>query len=203
MLRSVALRASRRVRPVLLATGLGCLQGCTPAEGLCVWLQGLALAQQQRGFADKAVATEFNWDAMTDLIHSDEGKRELQTLRLTYLDISQRLRSLAQVRAVRPLPGPRGPAPAVWELHRASSTAPAPTPSSQSDVKVDWAAASKELDPSLVSGFKTALESERRHTGSAAPWPLHWRSAPAMQQRARRAPAARVDTHTLTRTHSR
>eukprot|EP00887_Chlorella_sp_A99_P004728 scaffold4.g4728.t1 len=54
---------------------------------------------QQRGFAEKAVAAEFDWDAFGSMIHSDEGKRELQTLRSTYLDIKQRLANLAKAPA--------------------------------------------------------------------------------------------------------
>lgn len=64
-------------------------------------LNGLAMQvfQQQRAFAEKAVAVEFDWDAFGSVIHSDEGKRELQTLRSTYLDIKQRLANLAKVGA--------------------------------------------------------------------------------------------------------
>jgi hypothetical protein len=53
-------------------------------------LQGLARIQQ-RAFADKAVATQVDWDAISNLVHSDEGKRELVSLRTTFLDIQSRL----------------------------------------------------------------------------------------------------------------
>lgn len=52
-----------------------------------------------RSFADaaKPAAADFDWDAFGALVHSDEGKRELQTLRSTYLDIKQRLGNMAKV----------------------------------------------------------------------------------------------------------
>ena len=58
-------------------------------------MQGLARVQQ-RSFAEKAVATEVDWDAISGLIHSDEGKRELVSLRTTFLDIQSRLASMSQ-----------------------------------------------------------------------------------------------------------
>jgi hypothetical protein len=64
-------------------------------------VQGAALAaQQQRGFAEAAVApTTTVWDDLSDLVTSDEGKRELATLRSTYVDIAQKLNSMAKVSA--------------------------------------------------------------------------------------------------------
>lgn len=61
-------------------------------------VQSLALAPQQRGVAEKAVAQEFNWDDIGAMVHSDEGRRELQALRSTYLDIQARLTNMARVR---------------------------------------------------------------------------------------------------------
>ncbi len=58
----------------------------------------LQAVQQQRGYADAAVATKANiWDELGELVTSDEGKRELATLRSTYADISQKLAKLAAV----------------------------------------------------------------------------------------------------------
>lgn len=57
--------------------------------------QGLAL-QQQRGFAEKAVAAQIDWDAVSSLVHSDEGKRELASLRSTFMDIQQRLQTMSK-----------------------------------------------------------------------------------------------------------
>ncbi|KAL4859752.1 Cytochrome P450 710A2 [Chlorella vulgaris] len=60
--------------------------------------RGSALAaQQQRGFAEAAVATQTSvWDELSDLVSSDEGKRELATLRSTYADIAHKLTSMAK-----------------------------------------------------------------------------------------------------------
>lgn len=58
-------------------------------------MQGLARTSQ-RSFAEKAVAVEVDWDAISRLIHSDEGKRELGSLRSTYSDIQARLSSMAK-----------------------------------------------------------------------------------------------------------
>lgn len=52
--------------------------------------------QQQRSFAEKAVVADFDWDAVAELVHSDEGKREITTLRSTYTDIKTRLETLAK-----------------------------------------------------------------------------------------------------------
>ena len=60
-------------------------------------VETLALQQQQRYFADKAVAVDMDWDSITALIHSDEGKREVTSLRSAYSDIKQRLETLAKV----------------------------------------------------------------------------------------------------------
>ena len=37
------------------------------------------------------------WDELSDLVSSDEGKRELATLRSTYSEISQKLAGMAKV----------------------------------------------------------------------------------------------------------
>jgi hypothetical protein len=58
-------------------------------------LQGLARVQQ-RAFADKAVATQVDWDAIGELVHSDDGKRELVSLRTTFLDIQSRLTGMTK-----------------------------------------------------------------------------------------------------------
>ena len=58
-------------------------------------MQGLPRTSQ-RSFAEKAVAVEADWDAIGGLVHSDEGKRELASLRSTYLDIQARLSSMAK-----------------------------------------------------------------------------------------------------------
>ncbi|KAG7675294.1 hypothetical protein Ndes2526B_g08165 [Nannochloris sp. 'desiccata'] len=51
---------------------------------------------QQRAFADKAVATQVDWDAISNLVHSDDGKRELVSLRTTFLDIQSRLSGMSK-----------------------------------------------------------------------------------------------------------
>jgi hypothetical protein len=58
-------------------------------------MQGLTRAQQ-RGFAEKAVAAEVDWDSINALVHSDEGKREMASLRSTFLDIQARLAGMAK-----------------------------------------------------------------------------------------------------------
>lgn len=77
----------------------------------------LQAVQQQRTYADAAVATKANiWDELGDLVTSDEGKRELATLRSTYTDIAQKLAKMAAVRAPQQLqcrPGSVG-----WGLGR-------------------------------------------------------------------------------------
>lgn len=135
----------------------------------------LQAVQQQRTYADAAVAAKANiWDELGDLVTSDEGKRELATLRSTYTDIAQKLAKMAAVRVPRQLqcrPGSQG-----WGLgwggrggttRSCSSRAPrACIPPhcfacSQDPEPINWAAWSKEIDPKLVQEFKQAYESER------------------------------------------
>lgn len=66
-------------------------------------LQGSALAaqQQQRCFAEAAVATETNiWDQLGELVTTDEGKRELAALRSTFSEINQKLAGMAKVGSI-------------------------------------------------------------------------------------------------------
>lgn len=53
--------------------------------------------QQQRSFAEKAVAAEVDWDAIGEMVQTDEGKRELAALRATYVDVRDKLDSMAKV----------------------------------------------------------------------------------------------------------
>ena len=75
---------------------LNCLH---PWKLIPFWLlltaQGFA-RQQTRAFAEKAVAAEVDWDSISALIHSDEGKRELASLRSTFFDIQSRLTGMAK-----------------------------------------------------------------------------------------------------------
>lgn len=49
-----------------------------------------------RSFAEKAVAKEMDWEALGEMIHSDEGKRELASLRSTFFDVHSKLSSTAK-----------------------------------------------------------------------------------------------------------
>jgi len=56
-----------------------------------------AVSAQSRGFAETAVATEqINFDELASNVYSDNGKREVQTLRSAYLDITQKLSQMKQ-----------------------------------------------------------------------------------------------------------
>lgn len=145
-------------------------------------VQALAL-QQQRAFAEKAVAADFDWDAVGELVHSEEGKREITALRGSYVDIRDRLENLAKVRAqeMRSV----GTAPAVcytaaaagvrrggaWHApgqsgaarpHSGASLPATCRRAAQDPGAINWATWKKEIDPALVDGFKRAFESEQR-----------------------------------------
>lgn len=63
------------------------------------------MQQQQRWFAEAAVAPQTTvWDQLSELVTSDEGKRELATLRSAYVDITQKLNKMAAVSPSRRLP---------------------------------------------------------------------------------------------------
>lgn len=53
--------------------------------------------QQQRLFAQAAVAPKLDWDSLEGQIASDEGKRDLASLRSTWIDVQQKFDSMAQV----------------------------------------------------------------------------------------------------------
>jgi hypothetical protein len=82
--------------------GLRCLVGPSlpvpislfPSTGVQAGLLG------RRGYAEKAVAgADLDWEALSSMVHSDEGKRELASLRTTFLDIKQRISTMSQVRS--------------------------------------------------------------------------------------------------------
>ena len=56
--------------------------------------------QQTRHFAEAAVAPKFDWDSLENSIASDEGKRDLASLRSTWIDVQQKFDSMSQVHAV-------------------------------------------------------------------------------------------------------
>ena len=78
-------------RPVLLVAAVA-----ATAEPSRCCLQGLSRAQQRGFAAEKAVAAEVDWDAINAMVHSDEGKRELASLRSSFLDIQARLSGMAK-----------------------------------------------------------------------------------------------------------
>ena len=55
------------------------------------------LVQQQRCFAEAAVAPKFDWDSLENTIASDDGKRDLASLRSTFIDVQQKFDSMSQV----------------------------------------------------------------------------------------------------------
>ncbi|KAA6415271.1 MAG: ATP synthase D mitochondrial [Trebouxia sp. A1-2] len=52
--------------------------------------------QQQRCFAEAAVAPKFDWDSLEGSVASEEGKRELASLRSTWIDVQQKFDSMSQ-----------------------------------------------------------------------------------------------------------
>ena len=57
---------------------------------------------QQRHFAE-AVAPKFDWDSLESSIASDEGKRDLSSLRSTWIDVRQKFDTMAQVSCQAPI----------------------------------------------------------------------------------------------------
>ena len=52
--------------------------------------------QQQRHFAETAVAPKFDWDSLETSVASEEGKRDLASLRSTWIDVQQKFESMSQ-----------------------------------------------------------------------------------------------------------
>ena len=50
-----------------------------------------------RQFAEAAVAPKFDWDSLESSISSDEGKRDLASLRSTWIDVQQKFSSMSEV----------------------------------------------------------------------------------------------------------
>ena len=55
------------------------------------------LAQQQRCFAEAAVAPKVDWDSLENTIASDDGKRDLASLRSTFIDVEQKFDTMSKV----------------------------------------------------------------------------------------------------------
>ena len=55
---------------------------------------------QQRCYAETAVAKELDWDALEDTLGTDEARREVATLRSTYMDVERRFKEMSKVSAV-------------------------------------------------------------------------------------------------------
>lgn len=66
---------------------------CVPQVKQCSW-------QQQRCFAEAAVAPKFDWDSLEGSVASEEGKRELASLRSTWIDVQQKFDSMSQVHSL-------------------------------------------------------------------------------------------------------
>ncbi|KAK9861332.1 hypothetical protein WJX84_000506 [Apatococcus fuscideae] len=64
--------------------------------------QGSSLLQncQRRGFAEAAVAEQFDWDALSKNVTSDEGKRELSMLRSTFIDFQSRVINVQEAKPI-------------------------------------------------------------------------------------------------------
>lgn len=132
------------------------------------------------------------WDKLSELVTSDEGKRELATLRSAYVDITQKLNKMAAVRR--------------WARELSSCTQlvalkPAATVRScplecfseqiciifvQPQPAINWAQWSKEIDPKLVDQFKQTFESERAAFGGTNFGYLYHSGYPPAQGRASR-----------------
>ena len=60
---------------------------------------------QQRFFAEKAVAVDIDWDKISSVVQSDEGKRELASLKNTLLELE---RTVSHVETEVPSPNWEG-----------------------------------------------------------------------------------------------
>jgi len=66
--------------------------------GVDDWMQsGVARSQQSRWFAEKAVATgTVDWDAISNIVQSDNGKRELASLKNTMMELERAVGTASQ-----------------------------------------------------------------------------------------------------------
>ncbi len=55
---------------------------------------------QQRCYAEAAVAKQLDWDSLEDTLGTDEARREVATLRSTYMDVERRFKEMSKVSAV-------------------------------------------------------------------------------------------------------
>ena len=63
---------------------------CQRQVRLCSW-------QQHRTFAQEPVASALDWDALEESVVSDEGKRELASLKIAAMEVRQSLESMSKV----------------------------------------------------------------------------------------------------------
>eukprot|EP00891_Asterochloris_glomerata_P004410 jgi/Astpho2/4410/Aster-00028 len=51
---------------------------------------------QQRCYAETAVAKQLDWDSLEDTLGTDEARREVATLRSTYMDVERRFKEMSK-----------------------------------------------------------------------------------------------------------
>ncbi len=117
---------------------------CLPQFKQCSW-------QQQRYFAEAAVAPKFDWDSLEGSVASEEGKRELASLRSTWIDVQQKFDSMTQVYSLCSLIIFAAALYLTLSKHSAIGSAV------QSSGEIDWKSYEKEVDPQVLKLFKDSF----------------------------------------------
>ena len=123
---------------------------------------------QRRCFADTAVSTQLkepDWEAFGAIVTSDEGKRELATLRSQFAEIKTRLTTQSQVRmasgcahkTVQSRPAHHASvAASILMWHGLSVMMSSCITQAPQEVKWDQF---KDVEPVVLEGFKSAMSS--------------------------------------------
>lgn len=107
---------------------------------------------QQRCLAEAAVAPKaLDWDSLESSIASDDGKRDLASLRSTWIDVEHKFDSMEQVSSAVRSVSHHG--------HRFRPFAMGV----QSGGDIDWKSYEKEVDPEVLKMFKDSFSCKSLH----------------------------------------
>lgn len=98
------------------------------------------------------MAEKFDWDSLEGSVASEEGKRELASLRSTWIDVQQKFDSMTQVHSLCPVIS--FAAMLYFTLSRHHSAIGSAV---QSSGEIDWKSYEKEVDPQVLKLFKDSF----------------------------------------------
>ena len=99
------------------------------------------------------MAEKFDWESLEGSVASEEGKRELASLRSTWIDVQQKFDSMTQVHLLCSVIT----FAAAMCFHSVMSSYSAIGSAMQSSGEIDWKSYEKEVDPQVLKLFKDSF----------------------------------------------